>query len=683
MFGKQQKRVSGYQFICYGILINSIIYLHGQETTSTPAPTAGFFASMYNRVMRKKPQEEEQKSIPTTPAEQLPTKKSISTNLTTQQPLGSSATSVARNVLERSGTKPPSYYDRAKSGFGATLETATTALSGLLPYGWNGPATQPAPEPRQTYTPDRPRISEPIHPSLPPKIARPLLPEQISESPAARTRDNIATDEQITSTELPLKESEPILQKEFTRIPGEPEMNLQPDKIPGKKAFEQTAPTEQASTISPETGAPQSPGAGKKRTTPQSKTSNKEPETTEFLDISNESENQESQETEQANAPIKKTLQDQLSEAILAANLELCKELLEKGAKANNPDSKGYRPLQLATIKSNSEIAELLLEHGANPNVQNKLGDSPLHEAAKQGNNDIIELLIAKGADVHKKNRFGKTPLAFAQAGEFSDTEKLLLEKGALQPAKKTLEEDEEKPSFLKTLKKSKPKKPTPEELQKKEAEKKENLMKAIRARKLEEVEKFLSGVDPNFEDAQGFTPLQAAAKKGDEKIVKLLLGKKADINQADAKGRTPLYYAAQNGYTSMVKLLINKGANISSSDEHELTPLHMAAINGNSSIAEVLIKKGANVNALDQDGNSALHFAAQNGHLKLVTLLLKNSADRSLKNRQNKTALDLATKREHPEVVLELQNESIKGQEPAEEIEHAITNELGSKQEN
>ncbi|PVH99531.1 ankyrin, partial [Periconia macrospinosa] len=86
-------------------------------------------------------------------------------------------------------------------------------------------------------------------------------------------------------------------------------------------------------------------------------------------------------------------------------------------------------------------------------------------------------------------------------------------------------------------------------------------------------------------EDADGFTPLNCAARMGNYAAVKLLLGTgEADINRADKKGNTPLVWAAKEGHTGVVRLLFNTGKidNVNAKNDEGETPL-FSAVSSNS----------------------------------------------------------------------------------------------------
>jgi hypothetical protein len=60
-----------------------------------------------------------------------------------------------------------------------------------------------------------------------------------------------------------------------------------------------------------------------------------------------------------------------------------------------------------------------------------------------------------------------------------------------------------------------------------------------------------------------GYTPLQTAARHGQDKVVAVLVKKGADVNAADGCGYTPLHLAAEGGHLDVVKRLVRAGAKV------------------------------------------------------------------------------------------------------------------------
>jgi len=68
-------------------------------------------------------------------------------------------------------------------------------------------------------------------------------------------------------------------------------------------------------------------------------------------------------------------------------------------------------------------------------------------------------------------------------------------------------------------------------------------------------------GADPNLPNAQGRTPLFAAAMDGDRSTAQTLLSHGASVNATDNWGATPLHWAAARGSVETAQLLLFAGA--------------------------------------------------------------------------------------------------------------------------
>jgi ankyrin repeat protein len=150
---------------------------------------------------------------------------------------------------------------------------------------------------------------------------------------------------------------------------------------------------------------------------------------------------------------------------------------------------------------------------------------------------------------------------------------------------------------------------------------------------------------------------LFSAAKKGDEFVVKRLLGmdKGLDIDAKDNAGRTPLSWAAENGHGAVVQLLLAKGkADIDTKDIVGRTPLVWAAGNGHEAVIQLLRATGkADIDAKDHAGRTPLSWAAENGHGAVVQLLLATGkADIDAKDHAGRTPLSWAAENGHGAVI-------------------------------
>lgn len=200
-------------------------------------------------------------------------------------------------------------------------------------------------------------------------------------------------------------------------------------------------------------------------------------------------------------------------------------------------------------------------------------------------------------------------------------------------------------------------------------------------------------GAKINAHDAQGYGPLQAAARNRNDKLIPLLIELGADVNGRDKDGFTALIHAAERNHVPTVLALLKAGANIELSVEggfaplslaiesqkflaakalieqgasvnvaagtEHVTPLMVAASQAtvgeaakeierrqglrSTDIASALIEHGADVNAVNAHGVTALMIAAARGNIPMLGLLLEAGADPARKSEAGKTALDIA----------------------------------------
>lgn len=160
----------------------------------------------------------------------------------------------------------------------------------------------------------------------------------------------------------------------------------------------------------------------------------------------------------------------------------------------------------------------------------------------------------------------------------------------------------------------------------------------AARAAALQVMRYLISaGADLNGRTAPGETPLMLAAFFFDEtalnrsssrheQAVRLLVDAGADVNNLPHH-YTPLAYAAYQGNERVVRYLLERGANVDSGarggGSYINTPLMMAAIQGHESVARILLRAGANADVRVYGGHTAAEFAAKYNHAALAQLLL------------------------------------------------------------
>ena len=110
-------------------------------------------------------------------------------------------------------------------------------------------------------------------------------------------------------------------------------------------------------------------------------------------------------------------LNRQLIEALDEGDINMVKQLIEKGVDVNQGQFFGWTPLIWASRGGHLEIVKYLLSHGANVNQANDDGNTPLIFASREGREghlEVVKYLVEHGADVNQANNAGWTPLIWA-----------------------------------------------------------------------------------------------------------------------------------------------------------------------------------------------------------------------------------------------------------------------------
>ncbi|XP_015921462.2 ankyrin repeat and SAM domain-containing protein 6 [Parasteatoda tepidariorum] len=115
--------------------------------------------------------------------------------------------------------------------------------------------------------------------------------------------------------------------------------------------------------------------------------------------------------------------------------------------------------------------------------------------------------------------------------------------------------------------------------------------------------------------------------EKGNLIAVKKCLDEGVNSNFQNNEGESPLQVAAANGYLDLVTLLLKSGASVDLPNNYGWTPLMHAAKYGHTSVVAHLIKSKAKVNITNKLGISAVLAAAYSGNLATVKLLIEAGA--------------------------------------------------------
>ncbi len=259
------------------------------------------------------------------------------------------------------------------------------------------------------------------------------------------------------------------------------------------------------------------------------------------------------------------------------------------------------RSLHGAAAKGDIELVGSLIAEGAGVNARTRDGMTPLHQAARWGQKAVAELLLAKDASVDARDVSGCTPLYYAVSRGKIEVAELLISKGAYIDA---TGKDGNALIF--------------------EAMSSDG-MDSARSRRVAGL-LVSNGAD--------VSPVHWAAFEGDVQKVKELLDQGVNVNSQNTRldGGTPLYFAVTGTQEKVIRLLLARDADVNARTRGGETALHAAArCNSTTDIAELLIDHGADVAfgaKLWGKVDTALHAAAFKGHADMAKLLIANGGN-------------------------------------------------------
>uniref|UniRef100_A0A2K5D2T7 Uncharacterized protein n=1 Tax=Aotus nancymaae TaxID=37293 RepID=A0A2K5D2T7_AOTNA len=190
-----------------------------------------------------------------------------------------------------------------------------------------------------------------------------------------------------------------------------------------------------------------------------------------------------------------------------------------------------------------------------------------------------------------------------------------------------------------------------------------------------------LRSTDGNKKDKKKRTALHLTSASGNSEVVKLLLGRRCELNAFDSKkrtalikavqcqedecvlmllehgtdpnlpdvyGSTALHYAVYNEDKLLAKALLLYGADIEAKNKCGLTPLLLGVHGQKQQMVKFLVKKKANLKALDKFVRAALILAVCCGSASIVSLLFEQDIDVFSQDVSGKTATDYAVSSHH-----------------------------------
>ncbi|KAK3090273.1 hypothetical protein FSP39_010553 [Pinctada imbricata] len=287
-------------------------------------------------------------------------------------------------------------------------------------------------------------------------------------------------------------------------------------------------------------------------------------------------------------------------------------------------------PLHTAAKNNSVDLCRLLLENGAKIDVRDCKMKTPLHYAARRGNLEVLE--IQYGADVKARDVNESTPFLFAAAEGMIETIKHIIQADTVDSivsASYNGVADGKKGSkmFEKGVRENKV-------VHQKDNEGNTALHLAIQNNQPETVEYLLKiGCDVNEHNNLNLAPLHVAAVTGNVVIAQSLLASGATVDVRDTDFMTPIHRAALYDKTNVLEKLMDCGGNINAKTRSQMTALLVAVWKGHIQTVQFLLDNGAQITETDSKMKTALHFAVESGRNDILLILLKHGDQHLLKS--------------------------------------------------
>ena len=253
---------------------------------------------------------------------------------------------------------------------------------------------------------------------------------------------------------------------------------------------------------------------------------------------------------------------DPIHYAVIYNRIQIADLLLERGAKVDQVDDRGFTALHEAARKNRTEIAAGLIKYGANVNFRQASNvNMPLQIAAVRGNIQIVNLLLDNGALVNaKRSRDGYTALHLAAwNGNLNVVVALIKANASL----------ENETNFGETA----------------------LVLADLRGHRTIVQLLLDHGANPTTTGNEDWTPILRAVKADNHLgLALVLMESTADLERRDKDGKTPLIVAFERGFITAGKLLLDHGADVNVVDNFGGTALSYAV---NTDFSDLSLENG------------------------------------------------------------------------------------------
>jgi ankyrin repeat protein len=243
--------------------------------------------------------------------------------------------------------------------------------------------------------------------------------------------------------------------------------------------------------------------------------------------------------------------------------------------------------------KSQAEQVCGFLNKGADPNYTDAAGASVLcHLASKCEPSLMGKLLACGGNATQNTNEFDSAVLVAARARRMEVLRVLVLNKQSSNRDANFQQVDDDLSS---------------------------RLVVEVHMLQEKQIRELVSkGADINFRNIQGWIPLTSAVFWGRRDIVELLIRLpiadprlRLNVDIPNLKGRTALHVAVRKGKFDLIPLLVGARADVNALDLEGWTPMHHAVFNSRSEAVSLLYSHGAKVNVRSYRGITPFMLAS------------------------------------------------------------------------